>query len=99
MPIQISTTAQGQFKSVSLYTTIPSQFAGVDISFLVSSLAAWDFTTVTHARLGPLPSEKEVSTKPFCLINVQKPSYGPDYSRALYLRLSPFIPLLPFSLL
>lgn len=38
--IQINITAQGQFKSVSLYTTIPSQFAGVGISFLVSSLVA-----------------------------------------------------------
>lgn len=54
MPIQINTTAPGQFKSVSLYTTILSQFAGVDSSFLVSSLASWDFTTLTHGRLVPL---------------------------------------------
>lgn len=51
MPIQINTTAQSQFESVSLYTTTPSLFAGVDISFLVSSLAAWDFATPTNGRL------------------------------------------------
>lgn len=54
MPIQINITTPGQFKSVSLYTTIPSQFAGVDTSFLVSSPAAWGFTTLTHGRLVPL---------------------------------------------